>query len=186
MSGAAEAKGVHADSHADSEKLDLLLANARQLLAIVQATYPEVSFEINPRINLCNHLSSSDITLLACEWQNIQKLIEMFGVGKATYDEVKDRLLAFSRKAQEMMSGTASNYDLTRLVEGIGVAAVALLLALSASFKSLYNSGAAGLFFLAVLVSYSIMMFASSYVEEEQHFWYWMQAGWLAWLFAKE
>lgn len=27
------------------------------------------------------------------------------------------------------------------------------------------------------------MMFATSYVEEEQHFWYWVTAAWMAYLY---
>ena len=32
---------------------------------------------------------------------------------------------------------------------------------------------------------YGTMMFASSYVEEEHHFWYWASSGWLALLVLK-
>ena len=32
---------------------------------------------------------------------------------------------------------------------------------------------------------YGTMMFASSYVEEEHHFWYWASSGWLALLLLK-
>lgn len=31
-----------------------------------------------------------------------------------------------------------------------------------------------------IVLSYGVMMFASSYVEEEQHFWYWSTTAWLA------
>jgi hypothetical protein len=30
------------------------------------------------------------------------------------------------------------------------------------------------------------MMFATSYVEEEQHFWYWATAAWMAYLYASK
>lgn len=33
-------------------------------------------------------------------------------------------------------------------------------------------------------ILYGVMMFATSYVEEEQHFWYWATAAWMAYLYA--
>lgn len=35
-------------------------------------------------------------------------------------------------------------------------------------------------------IAYAVMMFASSFVEEEQHFWYWVASGWFMALFLKE
>ena len=40
-------------------------------------------------------------------------------------------------------------------------------------------------FAITVLFMYGTMMFASSYVEEEHHFWYWASSGWLALLLLK-
>lgn len=42
---------------------------------------------------------------------------------------------------------------------------------------------AAGIFYALVTILYGTMMFASSYVEEEQHFWYWTTSAWFALLF---
>jgi len=36
-----------------------------------------------------------------------------------------------------------------------------------------------------ITTAYMITMFASSYVEEEQQFWYWIMAGWMIVLFLK-
>lgn len=84
-----------------------------------------------------------------------------------------------------MMSHTASNYNLTRLQLGMATATVALLMALAVSLPALCESGSSGLLFMALAFAYGGMMFASSYVEEEQHFWYWCLSGWLAWLLLK-
>lgn len=84
-----------------------------------------------------------------------------------------------------MMSHTASNYSLTRLRLGMATAAMALLMALAVSLPTLRESGSTGLLFMALAFAYGGMMFASSYVEEEQHFWYWCLSCWLAWLLLK-
>ena len=80
------------------------------------------------------------------------------------------------------MSSTASNYDVPRLVIGT---ALTLLSFLAISF---YIFQEAKLFnidtfvFFIIVTGYGAMMFASSYVEEEQQFWYWISAGWVAYL----
>jgi ethanolaminephosphotransferase len=81
------------------------------------------------------------------------------------------------------MSSAASNYDVNRLVTGIAIAFISVTLAAvaaTASGSSLLNAD--GTFALLLTALYSIMMFASSYVEEEQHFWYWIAGGWIAYL----
>lgn len=78
------------------------------------------------------------------------------------------------------MSGAASNYDLPRMIIGIALSGVALLLTAFqiSGTASLANQDTA--VFGLLIVLYGVMMFASSYVEEEQHFWYWTTAGWVA------
>jgi len=68
-----------------------------------------------------------------------------------------------------------------------------LTLAGSSVALSLYNvvplfakrSISINLAFAFVTIAYGFMMFASSYVEEEQQFWYWICSGWLAFLAMK-
>ncbi|PQE13922.1 gpi ethanolamine phosphate transferase 2 protein [Rutstroemia sp. NJR-2017a BBW] len=77
------------------------------------------------------------------------------------------------------MSGTASNYDVKKLVKGQAVATLAFVMATAAAWPFFKRSLKATSPFIIVCLLYSIMMFASSYVEEEQHFWYWTSSAWL-------
>lgn len=81
------------------------------------------------------------------------------------------------------MSNTASNYNVQRLQIGIGLATLALIATAPAT---LFRAKVTGSWVSLLTILYGIMMFASSYVEEEHHFWYWACSGWLAWLFLKQ
>lgn len=85
------------------------------------------------------------------------------------------------------MSNMASNYDMPKLILGQVVAVAACILATTALY--LYSTGTTYarslVVFSAITLAYGIMMFASSYVEEEQHFWYWVTSAWMASLILK-
>lgn len=83
------------------------------------------------------------------------------------------------------MSSTASNYDLTKLFIGQLLAVLGACLAISAAAPTLIGSLREATPFFSVTLAYGVMMFASSFVEEEQHFWYWTASGWLAVLLFK-
>lgn len=83
------------------------------------------------------------------------------------------------------MSSTASNYDVTKLVTGQAVAALSLIFASVAAGPTIFNALRTSLPFIGISLLYGIMMFASSYVEEEQHFWYWATTAWLMLLWIK-
>ena len=91
----------------------------------------------------------------------------------------------FLETAQDTMSTTASSYDLWRLVQGILIAGIALVLALTSLGAIAWKSMSVAAFALMTIL-YAVMMFASSYVEEEQHFWYWCTAAWIACLSAQK
>jgi ethanolaminephosphotransferase len=83
------------------------------------------------------------------------------------------------------MSSTASNYDITKLVIGQIVAALALICGSFAAVTTIEGSVKTVSPFAGMSLLYGIMMFASSYVEEEQHFWYWATTAWLMLLWLK-
>jgi ethanolaminephosphotransferase len=84
------------------------------------------------------------------------------------------------RKAQDLMSGMASNYNMPRLILGQGLAAASVIAAVLSASLIVRGSRSTVIYFAFVTIAYGIMMFASSYVEEEQHFWYWTATAWLA------
>jgi ethanolaminephosphotransferase len=83
------------------------------------------------------------------------------------------------------MSRTASNYDVSRLILGLLITGVAGLLVLPATYKECTRHGSSGMFLMLMIITCGMMMFASSYVEEEQQFWYWICSGWIANLHVK-
>ena len=83
------------------------------------------------------------------------------------------------------MSSTASSYDLPRLGIGIGLAALATASGIGTVYPSLLKTQATGLWASTMFIAYGLMMFASSYVEEEQNFWYWASSSWIGWLLLK-
>jgi ethanolaminephosphotransferase len=76
----------------------------------------------------------------------------------------------------------ASNYDMSRLFLGQAAAAVALLAAVIAAARCVNDTAASFIPLSGILLAYGVMMFASSYVEEEHHFWYWATTAWFAYL----
>lgn len=81
------------------------------------------------------------------------------------------------------MSNMASNYDISKLVLGQIVAAAACILTTTALYIS--GNSRSLVAFATITLAYGLMMFASSYVEEEQHFWYWATTAWMASLVLK-
>ena len=77
------------------------------------------------------------------------------------------------------MNRTSSNYDIRMLRLGILIAFTATQACFLLLLNRLTNAGLAGSSFAILLLTYGALTFASSYVEEEHQFWYWMLSGWL-------
>jgi ethanolaminephosphotransferase len=82
------------------------------------------------------------------------------------------------------MSSTASNYNLPRLFTGTGITLFICGLAFF-TLPSFRPVTPPGIYFSLSLALYTVLMFASSYVEEEHNFWYWATSGWFFCLFLK-
>ncbi|KAF2858179.1 alkaline phosphatase-like protein [Piedraia hortae CBS 480.64] len=165
------------------EGAKILYENSRQLKHIVEVTYERFSTKVT------NNLSgASDCELerldgaedeLACKWAAVEK---SFGqrTGK-DYDEIGRKIFAFLRSGQDALSGVASTYDISKMVVGTACSALGLLLA-TFMLPSLERNTAASAFCALVTVLHGLIMFASSFVEEEQQLWYWLTPAWFTML----
>ncbi|OJD22247.1 hypothetical protein ACJ73_06410 [Blastomyces percursus] len=163
------------------ERLNILMGNARQIRNVVKMTFPAYEFSYSFKSDLCTPTPNTELTSLECNWQNAWQLaIAALDHGDHS-KEVENALLAFCRSAQDVMSSAASNYKMERLYIGIFLATLAFVLSSIALFGVMESARTFGLF---ITISYGIMMFGSSYVEEEQQFWYWILSGWTFYLYS--
>ncbi|KAK2767899.1 major facilitator super transporter protein [Onygenales sp. PD_12] len=169
----------------DSEKLEILLENAKQIRDVVRTTFPVYEFSNNYSPHVCSRSLDTDIASLECDWQNTLKLAGAARADSSHFKAAEDALLTFSRSAQNVMSSTASNYNLTRLYIGIGITTVIFILSIISSLRLLGKSLGAIPFGSFITITYGAMMFGSSYVEEEQQFWYWVLSGWMFYLLVR-
>ncbi|KAG5992748.1 hypothetical protein E4U52_002533 [Claviceps spartinae] len=163
------------------DQVQILVRNAKQILGIVTATFGVELFDLRGNINPCL-LDKTDINNLACEWQRLITQADYMLDGSKVSTEWLSGMLAWLRSAQELMSGMASNYDVSKLGLGLALAVSAAACSIMAML-SLVNRSHDMVWPTALMtVLYGVMMFASSFVEEEQHFWYWTLTLWMAYL----
>ena len=74
---------------------------------------------------------------------------------------------------------------MTKLAAGQAIAIASFLIASVAAASTMVTALRASSPFIGITLLYAVMMFASSYVEEEQHFWYWAITAWLLLLWIK-
>ncbi|KAI1844123.1 hypothetical protein JX265_013772 [Neoarthrinium moseri] len=125
----------------------------------------------------------TEAEILACRWHTLVKIAQF--TDPEQHSDWTNNVSVWLQEAQSVMSSMASTYDTTRLLEGGGVALISILLALASSVMVVRGPVPSLCAFALISLLYGIMMFASSYVEEEQHFWYWAASAWLVYLVHK-
>lgn len=161
-----------------SDKIQILVRNARQILNIVTAAFGAELFDAESSSDPCG-LEKTEINELACQWRKINKEAHVLAAGNKMDQAWLDAMSEWLRRAQELMSSMASNYEMPKLYIGQAIAAVSAIASGLVVFKLGAHRQGPLLPYALLTLSYGTMMFASSYVEEEQHFWYWTSSIWL-------
>ena len=169
------------------DQVQILMHNGFQILRILTAAFGDALFATPavPGSPVCTS-PASDIDELACAWQTIVRTAPTTHASSEAHDAWVDATVTWLRHAQQTMSGMASNYDVPKLGLGLAAAVASLVLSLAAALYAFQGASspawsAAAVGPLALIsVAHGVMMFASSYVEEEHYFWYWATSGWIA------
>ena len=167
--------------------LQLLRQNANQLLHIIRAKYGAETFDAQA----AQHSQEVAAAIAQDEWPckaavgDEQELAYEWGeILHFSKNSSEEDFYRFLNHAQAAMSDTASSYDIPLMIGGMVISATALAIT-GISYLALWPPSPAGLSFATVSLLYGVMMFASSYIEEEQHFWYWLTPAWITVLLAK-
>ncbi|KAF4237709.1 hypothetical protein CNMCM8980_002396 [Aspergillus fumigatiaffinis] len=169
----------------DAHRIDILLRNAKQMLNAMKGTFPDLDLEATTPPHGCDKQLPTGPAKVQCAWFQALQLVHGPERNRTTLPDIESALLRVLRSAQEVMSSTASKYNTTRLYLGLSVAALAVLLSFFPAYGLVSKSSDAMTFLMLSIISYGGMMFASSYVEEEQQFWYWVVTAWTVYLHIK-
>ncbi|PWY64294.1 alkaline phosphatase-like protein [Aspergillus heteromorphus CBS 117.55] len=169
------------------QKVHILLANSKQLLRTVKEAFPGHNFDPDLNSIHCEVEPLLNIEEAQCSWLRVLRLLHDSGGidNDDLYAELESALLQFSRISQKLMSSAASNYNIGNLVLGLGLIVLVTALSFPTAYNLLSTSGHVEAFFMLSILIYGGMMFASSYVEEEQQFWNWIFTAWVFYLHIK-
>lgn len=162
------------------QRIHILLENAKQLLNTVKATFPGYAFDPESNPFNCDSGVWTGVDEIQCTWFRVLELLQRSE--EIGHSKIELALLHFSKAAQSLMSSTSSNYDLTKLNLGLYISGFAVLISFTATYRTVSKFRNATVFLILSTLGYGGMMFASSYVEEEQQFWYWIFTGWIFYL----
>lgn len=143
--------------------------------------FPKYSFNPETSLTDCTAGVQSSIEELECEWLSILELLTGLD-SQVSQSVLQKAIYRFLYRAQSLMSGAASTYKLSMLFSGSLVAAASCVLSFAVAFGPLRKAGFPGIFLMATALLGGAIMFASSFVEEEQQYWYWIVTAWAAYL----
>lgn len=160
------------------DRYSLLYRNAEQLQQVARATYPE-AFDLGQILCMDND-KLTDKQRLACKWFSIKEMHSTLVADQHLFIRDGTPLIScFLKDVQRDLSGTASKYDTSSMFLGILLAALCCIPRHSLYSPQANGSRFATYAFFFVEATYSATMFASSYIEEEHQFWYWISGAWL-------
>lgn len=170
-----------------TDRLNLLYHNAEQMQKVAYATYPE-AFDVIPNLSACGDKDQLPNTQkLACKWLSVKDLHESFISNQYMFIRDGSPLLrSFLKEAQNQLSGTASKYDLNLMLLGGGTLAAAIIVTALCGLVDAAANNFALATFCFTNGAYAATMFASSYVEEEHQFWYWISSAFLVLIAIKQ
>ncbi|EED12545.1 transferase (Gpi7), putative [Talaromyces stipitatus ATCC 10500] len=167
----------------EMDRLTVLLENTAQIQKVIKMAYPK--FFSNDKIfkDVSNgngaHLSSSAL-------ERLENELIAAGMSESADESSQKAYYRFLHSAQSLMSGAASSYKLSMLYSGTLMAAFACLVSGVIAYCTLSTSQTSSTVFLFVTsMLHGSMMFASSFVEEEQQFWYWISTAWAVYIHLK-
>ncbi|KAL9108954.1 MAG: hypothetical protein Q9227_006350 [Pyrenula ochraceoflavens] len=166
----------------DPARVELLRRNVGQILEIARGTFSSsIPRDLPATFEDCKG-SAEEIIL--CEGVFFSKQFAF----NPWMEFRKEKLyrIKWLWDAQKLLSRTASNYGVGKMYAGIIMTSVAVAIAFAMTWPQLASVSLPSISFLAMLGAYGGMHFASSYVEEEQQFWYWALSGWMCYLFIQE
>ncbi|KAK6541741.1 major facilitator superfamily transporter protein [Orbilia ellipsospora] len=158
------------------DQVKILSTNAKELSKLISASYPD--FDGLLAQGKCNE-KKGELDSLACVWHS--------AVASNIPTEKMKLFTKFASECQDILTSAATNYDTSSMLLAIIIGFVSLTLFLTTWIvDGIEGSIFYKLLFWALSLSYGGMMIASSYVEEEQQYWYWASTGWGVILFIRE
>ena len=137
--------------------LRLLRQNAKQLYSVFESSYPNFGRKISEN---CDEVSQIEFKAHCLYHQ---------GIAKAN----KESYLRFMRLAQSLLSTASTGYNMKYMLIGLVLSLLGVLLAIYNEYSTPIEDTVSEVQCIAITLLNGLLMFASSFVEEEHYFWFW-------------